>query len=237
MHSARFPANINRRQENNRPEMKKKQEKEPFSWPAVKPGLFIVFEGIDGCGKSTQVELLAKRLRRRREKVVTLSEPTAGRWGQKIREAARHQDSLSPAQELELFIKDRKEDIKNNIKPARESGQIVILDRYFYSTLAYQGARGLDPDEIRSKHKQFVLRPNIVFILDVPVTVALKRIASRPVIYRLFEDRYYLQKVRKNFLSLKDPECCLLDGRQPPEVISRRIWRILTRRFPWLKAV
>ncbi len=236
MHSTRFLANINRRQENNGPEMKKKQEKEPFFPSARQPGLFIVFEGIDGCGKSTQVELLATRLRRRGEKVITLSEPTAGRWGQKIKEAARQKDSLSPAEELELFIKDRKEDIRNNIKPALESGQIVVLDRYFYSTLAYQGARGLAQDEIRSKHKQFILKPDIVFIIDVPVSLALKRIAGRPVIYRLFEDRYYLQKVRKNFLSLKDPECCFLDGRQPPGVISRQIWRILTRKFPWLKA-
>jgi dTMP kinase len=121
--------------------MKRNQKKELLLPSAGKPGLFIVLEGIDGCGKSTQVELLAKRLSRRGKKVVTLSEPTAGRWGQKIREAARHKDSLSPAEELELFIKDRKEDIKNNIKPALESGQIVILDRYFYSTLAYQGAR------------------------------------------------------------------------------------------------
>lgn len=215
-------------------------EKEPkkqlsLKKPSPPQGLFIVFEGIDGCGKSTQVELLAKRLRRRGKKVVTLSEPTAGCWGQKIRALALTKGSLSPAKELELFIKDRKEDIKNNIKPALQAGQIVILDRYFYSTLAYQGARGLDMDEIRAKHDKFVIRPDIVFILDVPVSQALKRIASRPVIYGLFEDRDYLKKVRKKFLKLKDPECYLLDGRRPPEAIGRQVWQILIRRFPWLK--
>jgi len=204
--------------------------------PGPDRGLFIVFEGIDGCGKSTQVELLANKLRRQGKQVVTLSEPTAGRWGQKIRDSARSKGSLSPEEELELFIKDRKEDIKNNIKPALEAGQIVILDRYFYSTLAYQGARGLDMNEIRAKHDKFVIKPDIVFILDVPVSQALKRIACRPVIYSLFEDPEYLEKVRKNFLRLKDSECYFLDGRQPPEAISRQVWQTLTRRFPWLKA-
>ncbi|HOP60015.1 MAG TPA: dTMP kinase [Candidatus Saccharicenans sp.] len=216
--------------------MEKEQKKQlTLKKPSPARGLFIVFEGIDGCGKSTQVELLADKLRRRGKQVVTLSEPTAGRWGQKIRDSARTKGSLSPAEELELFIRDRKEDIKNNIKPALEAGQIVILDRYFYSTLAYQGARGLDMNEIRAKHDKFVIRPDIVFILDVPVSQALKRIAGRPVIYSLFEDYDYLQKVRKNFLKLKDSECYLLDGRQPPEDISRQVWQILTRRFPWLK--
>jgi len=216
--------------------VEKEQKKQlTLKKPSPARGLFIVFEGIDGCGKSTQVELLADKLRRRGKQVVTLSEPTAGRWGQKIRDSARTKGSLSPAEELELFIRDRKEDIKNNIKPALEAGQIVILDRYFYSTLAYQGARGLDMNEIRAKHDKFVIRPDIVFILDVPVSQALKRIAGRPVIYSLFEDPDYLQKVRKNFLKLKDSECYLLDGRQPPEDISRQVWQILTRRFPWLK--
>jgi len=204
--------------------------------PSSARALFIVFEGIDGCGKSTQVELLADKLRRRGKQVVTLSEPTSGRWGKKIRNSARTKGALSPPEELELFIRDRKEDIKNNIKPALEAGQIVILDRYFYSTLAYQGARGLDMNEIRAKHDKFVIKPDIVFILDVPVSQALKRIASRPVIYSLFEDPDYLQKVRKNFLKLKDSECYLLDGRQLPEDISRQVWQILTRRFPWLTA-
>ncbi|MDD8021144.1 MAG: dTMP kinase [Acidobacteriota bacterium] len=215
-------------------QVRNEKKKETGSQQQVKPGLFIVFEGIDGCGKSTQVELLARKLRRRGKRVLTLSEPTAGQWGQKIRDLARDKNSLSPADELELFIKDRKEDIKYNIRPALQSGQIVILDRYFYSTLAYQGARGLALEEIRARHRKFAVRPDIAFILDVPVSLALKRIASRPVIYKHFEDQDYLQKVRKIFLALKDSECCFLDGCRPPAAISRQIWQILTRKFPEL---
>ncbi len=198
-------------------------------------GLFIVFEGIDGSGKSTQACLLAEKLHRRGLEVVRLSEPTRGKWGEKIRELSKNSDSLSPREELALFIKDRREDVRKNIRPALEAGKVVILDRYFYSTLAYQGARGISLEEIRQKHRSFVILPDLVFILDVPVSTGLRRIKDRPVIYRLFEEKEYLKKVREIFLSLPDPECLIIDGRLPAEVIHRKIWSILCRKFPELK--
>lgn len=200
----------------------------------LKKGLFIVFEGVDGSGKSTQVELLAKKLSRKGLDVLTLREPTQGKWGEKIRELSKCKDSITPEKELELFIKDRKENLRLNIKPALGSGKIVILDRYFYSTLAYQGARGIPLEKIRRLHQRFALRPDIVFILDVPVSLGLRRIKDRPVIYRLFEDREYLKKVREIFLQLDDPECVVLDGRRPAREISREVWSILQKRFPVL---
>jgi len=197
-----------------------------------KKGLFIVFEGLDGSGKSTQVELLHEKLVGLGLPAIRLREPTDGQWGRKIRECAREAGTLSPEEELELFIRDRRENIRKNIRPALKENKIVILDRYFYSTLAYQGARGIPLELIREKHKDFLIKPDVVFIIDVPVTVGLRRIKDRAVIYKLFEEKDYLQKVRKIFLSLPDPECLILDGRREVSAIAREIWRFLGKNFP-----
>ena len=225
MQSSQFISKINQRRKNGSQKMTERVQK----------GLFIVLEGIDGSGKSTQVELLARRLRKKGLEVITLREPTEGRWGQKIRELSKKRGSITPEKELDLFIKDRRENVLKNIKPALEAGQTVILDRYFYSTLAYQGARGIPLEKIKRRHQSFILIPDLVFIIDVPVTVGLKRIKDRPVIYRLFEEKSYLQKVRRIFLSLKDPECVVIDGRSSPDAVGRTIWSLLTKKFPALK--
>ena len=91
-------------------------------------GLLIVFEGIDGAGKTTQVRLLDERLRRAGYDVVCLKEPTEGPWGQKLRQLAQHgRQQVSPATELEWFLQDRREDVEHNIQPALARGQIVVL--------------------------------------------------------------------------------------------------------------
>lgn len=216
--------------------MKKKTMTEAVSRHRLRQkGMFLVMEGIDGSGKSTQVELLADRLRRRGLQVVTLREPTQGKWGRKIRELSRTGGSIKPGEELELFIRDRRENVTRNIKPALEAGKIVILDRYYFSTLAYQGARGLPLEEIRRRHQKFAIVPDLVFILDVPVRTGLSRIKDRPVIYSLFEEKEYLKKVRKIFLSLRDPEVLVVDGRLPAVVVHRKIWSFLLKKFPRLK--
>ncbi|MGQ9801918.1 MAG: dTMP kinase [Candidatus Saccharicenans sp.] len=215
--------------------MKKKMMTEAARSRPARKGLLLVMEGIDGSGKSTQVELLARRLRRRGLQVVTLREPTQGKWGRKIRELSKTSGSVKPEEELELFIRDRRENVAKNIRPALEAGQTVILDRYYYSTLAYQGARGLSLEEIRRRHQKFAVVPDLVFILDVPVSTGLRRITDRQIIYSLFEEKDYLKKVRKIFLSFRDPEVMVVDGRPPAAVIHRKIWSLLLKKFPELK--
>src|SRR5262249_2995513 len=123
-------------------------------------GLFIVFEGVDGAGKTTQLRLLDECLRREGYDVVCLKQPTEGTGGTKLRDLAHHgREPVSPAPELEWFIQDRREDVEQNIRPALACGQIVLLDRYYFSTIAYQGALQLDPEEIRVRNQAFAPPP------------------------------------------------------------------------------
>ncbi|MBN2244466.1 MAG: dTMP kinase, partial [Candidatus Aminicenantes bacterium] len=108
----------------------------------LKKGILIVFEGIDGAGKTTQAEALMERLQKRGLRVLFLREPSEGKWGRLIRQKAAQEDSLSPEEELDLFQKDRQENVRLNLKPALREKKIVLLDRYYFSTMAYQGAKG-----------------------------------------------------------------------------------------------
>jgi len=162
----------------------------------------IAVEGIDGAGKTTIVKFLVEELRRRGYNVVALKEPTESEWGKKIRQAFRDR-SLKPEEELDLFLKDREWNVKHNILPALKAGKIVIMDRYYYSTIAYQGARGIEPNYIRKLNERFP-KPNLVIILDIKPETALERIRMRGDKPNRFEDLEYLKRVRNIFLSLKD---------------------------------
>ena len=115
-------------------------------------GLFIVIEGIDGTGKSTQLHLLAEKLRQLGYAVVATREPTNGPYGQKIRELFVDRGAVSQEEELELFIADRDQHVKEVIAPALADGCVVICDRYYLSTIAYQGANGMDLDLRSEEH-------------------------------------------------------------------------------------
>jgi dTMP kinase len=166
-------------------------------------GLFIVIDGIDGTGKSTQVRRLGEWLASTGREVVVSREPTDGPWGMKLRESAAT-GRLSPGDELQYFLNDRREHVAETIAPALAAGKVVILDRYYFSTMAYQGARGFDPEEIRRMNEQFAPVPDLLVILDLDVTRAHSRIGSRGDSTNEFEKRENLERCRKIFLSLKD---------------------------------
>jgi dTMP kinase len=166
-------------------------------------GLFIVLEGIDGTGKSSHAKRLASYFSSLGREVVQSREPTDGPWGKKLRDSAST-GRLDPEEELECFLRDRREHVEQLIKPALAEGKVVILDRYYFSTMAYQGARGFDPQEIRRRNEEFAPVPDWLFILDVELDTALQRIGHRGDTANHFERRDALQRCREIFLSLKN---------------------------------
>jgi dTMP kinase len=186
-------------------------------------GRLIVFEGIDGAGKSTQVRMLRRKLDARGRDVVSFREPSRGRWGRELRAKAKIEGSLTPAQELDLFVKDRRDNVARNLRPALRAGKVVLLDRYYFSTIAYQGAKGLDPGRVRRLNERIAIRPDLVFVLDLGPELGLSRIAGRKTRDALFEREGYLRKVRAIFRSLKGRMFVHLDARQDRRVIARLI--------------
>lgn len=167
-------------------------------------GLFIAFEGIDGTGKSTQLQLLADYLRSRGLEVVETREPTDGPYGRRIRELYVDRGSCTPEEELDLFIQDRKQHVAEVIAPALASGKAVLTDRYYYSTAAYQGAAGCDPDRIFSANS-FAPVPDKVLLLTMDPEVSVQRIEqSRGETCNDFEQLEQLKKVADLFAGFSD---------------------------------
>ena len=195
----------------------------------MQKGILIVFEGIDGSGKSTQAEILQERLQEEDFDVVYFREPSKGKWGRKIKKKALHPDSLTPEEELDLFLKDRRENVEKNLKPALKKKRVVILDRYYYSTIAYQGAKGIDEKLIRRMNEEFVIEPDLVFIFDIDPQKGLERIENRKNKDRLFEREDYLVKVREIFRSFKGEKFVHIDALKSKEEISKEIQEIVLR--------
>mgnify|MGYP000026477293 FL=1 len=166
-------------------------------------GLFIVIEGIDGTGKSTQAKMLAEALREAGNDVVLDFEPTNGPYGKLLRDSAVT-GRMTPDEELDLVHKDRRQHVDELILPSLTEGKIVILDRYYFSTMAYQGQRGFDRAELRATNEAFAPVPDILFILDLPVDKALERIGVRGDTANEFEQSDALQFCRETFLSVSD---------------------------------
>ena len=169
-------------------------------------GLLIVFEGIDGSGKSTQCRMLADLLNKKGIANISLAEPTRGKWGMKIRQLlAKGRNGISANEELEWFMNDRREDVKQNIEPALKSGKVVLMDRYYFSTAAYQGALGLDPQEIRANNEKFAPIPDRVLVFHNSPERSLERIESSRKETSAFEKRDYLIEVQNIFKSFTGP--------------------------------
>jgi len=174
---------------------------------------FIVFEGIDGSGKTTVSRRLADHLRRLGQPVTWLREPSDSPWGREIRRLARTRSHIPIEEELDYFQKDREWNVKENIRPALDRGERGVFDRYFCATACYQGARGLSVVEILEMNRRFAPEPDIVFLIDVAVDIGLERIGrDRRDRARLFETAAFLTRVRENYLKLSDDHIVHIDG-------------------------
>lgn len=187
-------------------------------------GYLIVFEGIDGTGKSTHCRLLADYLLAREIPVLKLFEPTKGPWGMKIRKLLTEgRGEVSREEELAWFINDRKEDVEKNIQPALDQNKVIILDRYYYSTAAYQGALGLDPERICRENEAFAPKADLVFLFTASPEQCLQRIEASREEKSAFERLEYLQKVQEIFDSFSDPIIRRIDTVPPPEEVHVKL--------------
>ena len=189
----------------------------------MQKGLFITFEGADGCGKSTQMKLLMEYLLKKGYEIVETREPGGKGLGEKIRDILLNYDGeVSNRCESFLFLADRAQNIDVIVKPAIQQGKIVLCDRHTDSSVAYQGyGRGLDINEINRLNNLSTggLKPDLTYVFDVDIETSMQRVGSQ-------KDRMessgkeFFNKVRNGYLELakKEPERIkVIDSTKPIE--------------------
>ncbi|MCB2154051.1 dTMP kinase [bacterium] len=188
-------------------------ERKPSSrYKRTDNGLLVAVEGIDGAGKTTQCLMLRDWLHEQGVGCSMFHEPTHGPIGEELRRLARS-GRLEPQQEFEYFRKDRIYDVETNIAPALARGEVVIMDRYYISSIAYQGALGLDAAEIQAANEAIAPRPDLIFLLDAPVRDALGRVIERDDAGpNLFEREEYQLEVQRRFALLDMPGICRINA-------------------------
>ena len=183
--------------------------------------LFIVFEGIDGSGKSTQAQRLADYFKTRSVPVILTAEPSDSPSGLLLKSL---KSRLDPETEAQLFIEDRRHHVQNVILPSLAAGYSVICDRYVYSSVAYQGSRGISPDEILNRNFQFAPVPDIVFLIEIPVELAMERIRkNRSGNFSAFEKLESLRQVDRIYRSLDCKEIVRIDGTKIEQQVAQAI--------------
>jgi len=192
-----------------------------------KRGIFICIEGIDASGKTTQSRRLVKKLLRNGYDALYTTEPTKGPIGRLIRRyLLKGGERIPSLVEALLFAADRVEHVQKEIQPALEAGKIVVSDRYVYSSLAYQGAMGLDIGWIE-KINRWAVKPDLAVYLDVPPDVLVKRIRRKPSIMENLENQ---RKVREVYLKLvEEGRLVLIDGNRPVKEVAEEVWKTVSR--------
>ena len=192
--------------------------------------IFITFEGIEGSGKSTQIKKLLNWFKEKGLKAIAVREPGGTEAGERIREIilSKWKEKFPPVAELFLFCASRAFLVENLIKPALSEKTIVVCDRYFDSTIAYQGfGRGIDLDLVKKVSLVSTLGvfPDITFLIDVPPEVSLKRLGNKKDRIES-EDIEFHKRVRNGFLEIATQEkerFVVIDGTKSPEEIHLEV--------------
>ena len=191
-----------------------------------KRGAFIVIEGLDGSGKTTQARLLADKLRQSHLAVYT-AEPSRGNIGSFIRDCCLYGEKrLATTVEALLFAADRVEHVEKEVKPALAEGKLVISDRYVYSSLAYQGASGLNLDWIKAINN-YALKPDFAVFIDVTPERVLQRLNRRKSVMENLETQ---RKVREFYLKyVAEGDLTLINGDKPLGEVRKELSTVVLK--------
>jgi dTMP kinase len=189
-----------------------------------KKGIFIVIEGLDGSGKTTQAGLLAKKLSKKYNILLT-AEPSRGKIGTFIRQGCLYEEKRLPTEaEALLFAADRVEHMQKEVKPALDEGKLVICDRYIFSSLAYQGSTGLSLDWIETINAR-ALQPDFSLFIDVDPERVLERLQRKKSVMETLETQ---RKVREVYLRFVEKgEMIRIDGDKPKEGVADELYAVV----------
>ena len=190
-------------------------------------GLFICVEGLDGCGKTTQTKLLVRKLRKIGWDAVYTAEPSRGKIGQFIKKYCLHGEKRTfPIVEALLFAADRFEHVEREVIPALNEGKIVVSDRYVYSSLAYQGATGLDLKWIEMINEH-AIRPDLAIFVDVEPEAVIKRLKQKKSVMENLETQRKVREVYVKFV--EKGELVRIDGNKSTEEVADDVLKVVLR--------
>lgn len=190
-----------------------------------KKGVFIVIEGLDGSGKTTQAKTLTAKLCRTHNAIYT-AEPSKGKIGMFIRNRVLYGEKRPPtAIEALLFAADRIEHVQNEVLPALAEGRVVICDRYVYSSLAYQGSAGLNLDWIETINAH-ALKPDLALFIDVDPEAVQARLKSRKSVMENLETQRKVREIYQKFI--EKGELIRVNGDKPKNMVADEILSAVT---------
>ncbi|MEM3443197.1 MAG: dTMP kinase [Candidatus Bathyarchaeia archaeon] len=192
-------------------------------------GFFVCVEGLDGCGKTTQAKRLVRALRKMGLDVLYTAEPTQGKIGKFIKKYCLHCGKrVSGTVEALLFAADRFEHVEEEIIPALKTGKIVVSDRYVYSSLAYQGAAGVDIKWIE-KVNEHAIRPNLAIFIDVDPEIVVQRLKPKKSVMENLETQRKVREVYMQFV--ERGELLRIDGNRSKRDVGNDILKTFLKYF------